>query len=203
VIDYEKDIEIVNSRRWATTLSLPEFTASTAATSFPDYLNKYVDSTGHLKVTSNGEINYQIKGVFARVGVIWNYKAAPGAGDTHYSIMRGSNCDLVIRQGKEQGFIPKLYIEKINADSDFEKSLLNAVDALQKKFPGIGLVKSAEGWEISIPETYREGHEAHFARVTEKYLSYLKSGNIPAWEVPNMLAKYYTTTKALELSVNQ
>lgn len=203
VIEYEKDIEIVNSRRWATTLTLPEFTASTAATTFPDYLNKYVDSGGHLKVTSNGEINYRIKGVFARVGVIWNYKAAPGAGDTHYSIMRGSNCDLVIRQGKEQGFIPKLYIEKINADNEFEKSLTSAVEALQKKFPGIGLVKAATGWEISIPESYREGHEAHFARVTEKYLSYLKSGNMPAWEIPNMLAKYYTTTKALELSVNQ
>jgi predicted dehydrogenase len=203
VIDYEKDIKIINSRRWATSLSLPEFTASTAATAFPDYLNKYVDTSGHLKVTSNGEVNYQIKGIYARVGVIWNYKAEPGAGDTHYSIMRGSNCDLVIRQGKEQGFIPKLYIEKINADSDFEKSLKNAMEALQEKFPGIGLAKSATGWEISIPESYREGHEAHFARVTEKYLSYLKSGGMPAWEVPNMLAKYYTTTKALALSVNQ
>jgi predicted dehydrogenase len=203
VIDYTKDIEIIKSRRWATSLTLPEFTASTAATSFPDYLNKYLDSAGNLNVTSNGEINYKIKGVYARVGVIWNYKAAPGAGDTHYSIMRGSNCDLVIRQGKEQGFIPKLYIEKISAGIDFEKTLASAVEALQAKFPGIGLAKSAIGWEISIPESYREGHEAHFARVTEKYLSYLKSGNMPAWEIPNMLAKYYTTTKALELSVNQ
>jgi predicted dehydrogenase len=203
VIDYTKDIEIIKSRRWATSLTLPEFTASTAATSFPDYLNKYLDSAGHLNVTSNGEINYKIKGVYARVGVIWNYKAAPGAGDTHYSIMRGSNCDLVIRQGEEQGFIPKLYVEKTNAGIDFEKTLANAVEALQAKYPGIGLARYATGWEISIPEKYREGHEAHFARVTEKYLSYLKSGNMPAWEIPNMLAKYYTTTKALELSVNQ
>jgi hypothetical protein len=35
----------------------------------------------------------------------------------------------------------------------------------------------------------------------EKFLSYLKNKNMPAWEVPNMLAKYYTTTKALELSL--
>jgi hypothetical protein len=44
------------------------------------------------------------------------------------------------------------------------------------------------------------GHEAHFAQVTEKYLRYLAQGKLPAWEVPNMLAKYYVTTKAYELS---
>jgi hypothetical protein len=51
-----------------------------------------------------------------------------------------------------------------------------------------------------IPASYREGHEAHFARVTEKYLGYLKTGKLPEWEVPNMIAKYYTTTEALKLS---
>ena len=203
VIDYEKDILINKSRRWATSLTLPEFTASTAEATFPDYLGKYVDSAGILKVSANGEINYQIKGIYARVGVIWNYKAEPGAGDTHFSIMRGTLCDLVIRQGREQGYKPKLYVENQNGNPEYEKLLTDAVDALQQKYPGIGLSKSGSGWEITIPENYREGHEAHFARVTEKYLSFLKSGNMPAWEVPNMLAKYYTTTKALELSDNQ
>jgi hypothetical protein len=46
-----------------------------------------------------------------------------------------------------------------------------------------------------------EGHEEHFARVTKNFLEYLRKGNMPAWEVPNMLAKYYTTTKALELAL--
>jgi hypothetical protein len=34
----------------------------------------------------------------------------------------------------------------------------------------------------------------------EKFLEYLKNKNMPAWEVPNMLTKYYTTTKALEVA---
>ena len=29
---------------------------------------------------------------------------------------------------------------------------------------------------------------------------YLKEGKLPDWEVPNMLAKYYTTTAALDLA---
>jgi hypothetical protein len=31
-------------------------------------------------------------------------------------------------------------------------------------------------------------------------LSYVASGALPTWEVPNMLAKYYTTTTALALA---
>ena len=60
--------------------------------------------------------------------------------------------------------------------------------------------KTKNGWQVIIPEKYKEGHEEHFARVTKNFLSYLKNKNMPAWEVPNMLAKYYTTTKALELA---
>jgi hypothetical protein len=67
----------------------------------------------------------------------------------------------------------------------------------------VELKKNAKGWEVVIPEHYKEGHEAHFARVMEKFLEYLKDHNLPAWEVPNMLAKYYTTTKALEVAVKE
>ena len=50
-----------------------------------------------------------------------------------------------------------------------------------------------------IPDAYRTGHEAHFAEVTERFLRYLEAG-IPDWEVPNIIAKYYTTIRALELA---
>ena len=60
--------------------------------------------------------------------------------------------------------------------------------------------KNEKGWEVIIPESFKEGHESHFARVTEKFLQYFKEGKLPPWEVPNMIAKYYTTTQALELA---
>ena len=34
----------------------------------------------------------------------------------------------------------------------------------------------------------------------EKYLGYLKNHDMPDWEVPNMLAKYYITTTALDMA---
>lgn len=198
VIDYKKDININSARSWKTGVTLPEFTASTTEKSFPDYLKKYVDANGVLQVSCNGEINYTLKGVHAKVSVIWNYKAAPGGGDTHYSIMKGSLADLIIRQGQEQKFKPTLYIEKkagLSAEQ-VEKAFVE----VEKKFPGISLKANDKGWEILVPEKYHEGHEAHFGRVTEKYLSFLQAGKLPSWEVPNMLAKYYTTTTALKMA---
>ena len=52
-----------------------------------------------------------------------------------------------------------------------------------------------------IPDDYRVGHEAHFGQVMDRFLEYLKNPKaLPSYEKPNLLAKYYVTTKALELS---
>jgi hypothetical protein len=135
--------------------------------------------------------------------VIWKYKAPDGTGDTHYSIMRGSKANLVIRQDKDQQYKPTLYIEPVGKDSNYEKSLNEQIKTIAAKYPGVELKAAKNGWEVIIPEKYKEGHEAHFGRVTEKFLEYLKNGSMPSWEVPNMIAKYYTTTQGLEVSLKK
>lgn len=199
-IDYQKDISLTSARRWTTDMTLSQFKAITKQDAFPDYLKKDVVKDSILQVYSNGEINYQLKGVHAKVSVTWAYKAPEGAGDTHYSIMRGTKANLVIRQGAEQKYKPTLYIEAAAGNKDLEAALKTVLPAIQKEFPGVETKKIATGWEVVIPEKYKEGHEAHFGRVAQKYLEYLKAGSLPAWEVPNMIAKYYTTTQALELA---
>lgn len=200
IINYPNDIELSSAKRWPTHMSLSEFKAITKLDSFPSYLSKDVANDTMLNIYSNGEINYTLKGVHAKVSVTWKYKAPEGAGDTHYSIMRGTKANLIIQQGAEQQYKPTLYIEPVGNTLYYDSVLNNQINNLQQKFPGVGLKKTGKGWEVVIPEKYKEGHEAHFARVTEKFLEYLKNKNMPAWEVPNMLAKYYTTTKALELA---
>jgi len=196
----EKDINLLSARRWSTDITLHEFNAITKLDGFPDYLKKDVLKDTILKVYSNGEINYQLKGIHAKVSVKWVYKAPEGAGDTHNSIMRGTKAALVIRQGAEQNYKPALYIEPLDNNDAYVSTLMEGLKAIQTKFPGVDLKKTTMGWEVIIPVKYKEGHEAHFARVTEKFLQYLKEGDLPAWEVPNMIAKYYTTTQALELA---
>jgi predicted dehydrogenase len=200
IVDYQKDIQINKVVRTPTEMTLSQFKAITKLDAFPDYLKKDVVNDTVLKVYSNGEINYKLKNVHAKVSVIWNYQAPEGAGDTHYSIMRGTKANLIIKQGEEQKYKPTLYVQPVSNNGNFEPILVDQVSQLQTKYPGIGLVKTDTGWEITIPDSYKEGHEAHFGRVMEKFLEYLQNKNIPEWEVPNMLAKYYTTTKALEMA---
>jgi hypothetical protein len=169
---------------------------------FPEYLSKIKNRKGLLELLANGEMIYKIKGIHAKVSVIWNFEAPEGIGDTHFSMMRGSKSEIAIKQGEEQNYKPELYVQPLDSQNltGIENGLEIAISALQIPYPGLTAKKTGNGWHIHIPDKYRIGHEAHFAQVTEKYLQYLVDRKLPDWEVPNMLAKYYTTTKALELA---
>lgn len=200
-LDYTKDVKITSARRWTTDIPLSKFKTITKLDGFPEYLKKNVVSDSVLKVSSNGEVNYQLRGVNARTSVIWNYESKDGSGDTHSSIMRGTKANLIIRQGAEEEYKVRLYIEPTaKSGKIYQLAVKEAFKKIEEKYEGVQLSKNDKGWIVFVPEKYNEGHEAHFGRVTEKFIDYLLHKNIPAWEVPNMLTKYYTTTKALEAS---
>ena len=133
IIDYKTDIEMINAKRWTTDLTLEEFTLSTGLEEFPDYLQSVV-SGGLLKVYGNGEINYKINGIHAKVS---------GSADTHYSIMRGTKANLVIRQDAEENYKPELYIEPVEGEdiAAFEASVTKHVKELAGTFEGLDVVK--------------------------------------------------------------
>lgn len=203
ILDYQKDIKIIEAKHWPTKLTLEQFKNVTKSNRYPDYLLSRTKNN-ILPVYSNGEINYRLKGINVKVIVEWKYKAPNNAGDTHYSIIRGSKSNIIIKQGKEQKYKPELYIEGINwvNKNAFNKQIQSVINELQNYYPGIEIERSNEYWHIIIPDKYRLGHEAHFGQVMERYLDYLEKGKLPEWEIPNMIAKYYTTTKAFELSKN-
>jgi predicted dehydrogenase len=199
-IDYKSDVNVLTARRWTTAISPSQFKKSTGAATYAEYLKPALKDS-MLNVYSNGEMNYTLKGVHAKVSVIWNFEAPEGTGDTHYSLMRGTKSSLIIRQGKAQQYKPTLYIEPNTTDLNaFGTVLKNSFEQIKKSFPGLELKANKDGWEVLIPEKYNVGHEAHFAEVTRKYLGFLKDGKLPEWEKKAMLSKYYTTTKALELA---
>jgi predicted dehydrogenase len=196
----KEDVQINSSKRWTTALTADMFRKVTGLDSYPSYLAKDVDGS-ILRVYSNGEINYTIKGIHARVSVTWNFEAPEGTGDTHYSTMRGSNCELMIRQGQAEGYRPTLYIMPtyIESADEFRRSLERGVQQLAEKYPGLAIEEIDELlWRVDIPDRYKVGHEEHFRQVTEKFLDYLSKGTLPDWEIPNMIVKYYTTTEGLK-----
>ena len=194
------DVEMLQAKRWPTILTPEEFTKVTELEEYPEYLKKDIVD-GKLHTYSNGEMIYKIKGKHAKVSVIWNYQAPDGTGDTHYSIMRGTKCDLIIKQGAEENFKPVLYIQP-TIKSPFDDVLQSAIDKeIQELFPGTTAEKMSNGlWKINIPDKFKIGHEAHFGQVTENYLKYLEKEELPEWEIPNMITKYYTTIAGLKMA---
>ncbi len=199
------DIEIISADRWTTSISPDEFKLVTGFDSYPEYLKEC--ATGNiLNVYSNGEIVYRVKDVFAKVSVKWNFRAPEGAGDTHYSVMKGTRCNLIIIQGKEEKNQPVLYIQLTGGDNpdSFNELLSAEFRKVSARYPGVSLIRMEQmKWMVDIPDNYKVGHEAHFGQVTEKFLNYLQEGTMPDWEVPNMITKYFTITRALDKARNR
>lgn len=203
IIDYKKDIQVNAARLWPTPVTLSQFTAITKKDSFPDFLKGDVVKDSILQTHANGEINYTLKGVHVKMIARWDYKAPEGSGDTHYSLLRGSLANLEIKQGKEENYQPTLYVRPLKNDAAYAQALQQAIDALQGRYAGVGIEKVTNGYKVIIPQTFKTGHEAHFGEVMQRFLQYLKAGKLPDWEVPGMLAKYYTATKGLEIATRK
>jgi predicted dehydrogenase len=196
------DLTVLNAKRWATKVTRDQFMKSTGMVGITHQMPQVLIDNGTLQLFSNGEFTFKVKGVHAKTSVVWNYEAPAGTGDTHFSVMKGTKAIATIKQGKEENYKPELYVTPTNTKDKAAvgAELKKAVESLQAKFAGIALKDTKDGWQITIPEKFRDGHESHFSQVAAKYFKYLEAGKLPDWEVPNMLAKYYVTTQALKLA---
>jgi hypothetical protein len=116
-------------------------------------------------------------------------------------VLRGSKANLVIRQGAAEAWQPVLYIEPVaGGTADFASALDAALREVRAAYPGVDAKRSGDAWQVVVPPAYHVGHEAHFAQVAEGFLACVERGALPDWEVPGMLVKYRTTTRALEIA---
>ncbi|HLA52978.1 MAG TPA: putative oxidoreductase C-terminal domain-containing protein [Flavitalea sp.] len=199
-IDYKKDVKMLSSRLWPTPLTLEQFAKVTKTDSFPDFLKKYVKDD-RLNTHANGELNYTINGKHIRVVAKWNFQAEEG-GDSHYSMLDGTKGKLVIQQRKEEKFRPTLtiYPEKGRDKKDFDSAVQHGIERIAQRYQGVNIERHGDGYTVMIPDQFKVGHEAHFSQVMERYLDYLQNHSMPGWEIPCMIAKYYITTKGVELA---
>ncbi len=203
-IDGASDVILEKARRWTTPIVRDQFRKATGLADFPDFLRKDVQGE-MLQVSCNGQIDYTLRGLHVRVSVAWRFEPPEGGGDSHFSVIRGTKADIVIRQEAEQKFMPELYVEPAKGISlaNVGAELKRAMPFLQRKYPGLKIAEEPGRWHVLIPNAYRVSHESHFGQVAERFFQYLKDGRLPAWEVPGMLAKYRLTTQALALALKQ
>lgn len=203
VFNYQKDVHMLAAKHWPTKLSREQFSKVTGADTFPSFLQKDIKEDT-LNVYANGEMNYTLKGIHAKVGVEWRYVAPQGSGDTYYSAVHGTKAELVIHQDKAQGYKPALYIKPVdNKDKAWHTALETALARIHQTYPGIKVREAGDSLEVLIPDSLKTGHEQRFSSVIRRYLHYLNENSLPEWEKSFMLTKYYTTTEALKIADSQ
>jgi predicted dehydrogenase len=201
-IDTTADLCIMSARRWPTVVSKAAFQQITTEADYPNYVRSELDGDD-LCYYCNTLVQYAVRGTHVKLNVRWDFEAGAGPGDTHLAICRGTRSRVEVRQGREEKYQPELYIIP---NRTMEYTLVRrAIDlrlqTLQADFPGVGVTDLGTHFRIDIPKEYRVGHEAHFAAVTRQFLRYLRGHDpLPAWEKPNMMAKYFITTRGVELS---
>jgi predicted dehydrogenase len=199
-LDYRTDVQVLGGKHWPTVMSQADFEKVTGDAEFPQFLTKHVKG-GQLEYFCNNSVHYTVRGAHVKLDILWSWEAAPGTGDTYDASFRGSKARVAIRQGKPEHSIPELYVTPASASVRAEvfDALRKKVAALQTAYPGIAVEESGAEARLVIPEGFRVGHEAHFAQVTNKFSGYLKTPRtLPAWEKPNMLVKYFISTKGVE-----
>jgi predicted dehydrogenase len=201
-IDYRADIRVLAAQRWPTRVPEPEFQRVTGGQRFDGSLSASVRN-GTLELYANTLVTYALRGVHAALNVIWDWEAPAGGGDTHFAVYRGTRARVEVRQTSADRYLPELYV--VPATAALRQPVLQAtgkaVAALARTYPGIAVDERGGDIHVSVPAALRDGHEAHFAQVAANFLRYIRDRRtLPAWERPNMLAKYYVTTAGTELS---
>jgi len=201
-IHLEQDIQVLSGKRWPTGLTRDNFRQVTGEGQFPEYLAPFVHGD-QVDYYCNTLVSYTVRGVHTKLNILWNLETPPGGGDTHFALFQGTRSRVEVRQTREQNFKPEVYLVP-NRPGDKKDVLAAAskrISTLRVRYPGLAVQEVGNEFWVRIPELYRTGHEAHFAQVTNQFLHFLQEPkSLPAWEKPNMLAKYSVTTQGVHLS---
>lgn len=196
------DLRIIRASRIPTLLSRSDFQKVTGEAEFPPPLQARVLAS-QLPCYCNTTISYLLRGVHVWLNVSWAFEAGPGQGDRHLARFRGTRSFVEVRQGITEQFRPEVYVvPRDHAEGPGIRTAMGRrLEAVQERFAGVGFEEVGGKFRLTIPERLRVGHEAHFGEVARQFLSYLDDPTrLPAWEKPNMLAKYHLTTHGVQLA---
>jgi hypothetical protein len=199
--EIERDIVLDTARRWTTPVPLPLFHDSTGLAAYPEALQPAVRD-GILQYACNGEICYRLRGISVRQTAEWRQREPEGTGDLHRLTLRGSRCNVLIRQGAETGYKATLHLEPA-AGVALEPLLRPVLAQWQVHFPGLTYEPSACGLRLLLPPALDHGHESHFALVLRAFLEHLERGFWPEALRARLRMRYTLLARARDLALRQ
>jgi predicted dehydrogenase len=197
-VDYATQIRVLAADRVPLVLSEDEFRQVTRLPEYPPELQARTVN-GQLYYAGNNTATFVLRGVHVKLNTEWEFESA--GGDTHQSVARGTRATVSVRQqpsGRAELFVAA------TDPADYPgvlARLREKCDLLQREFAGLSVADLGAEAQVLIPDGWRATHEDHFSAVMEEFIRYFNTPRaIPPWERANALARYYITTKAVEMA---
>lgn len=197
-VDYATQVQVLAADRTPLLLSEDEYRQVTRQAGFAPELRSRVVN-GQLYYAGNNSVTFALRGVHVRLATAWEFDAP--AGESHQSFARGTRATVSVRQ--QPSGRSELFVAATNPAerAEVRKKLRDKCDQLQREFVGMSVLDLGAESQIIIPESWRATHEDHFGAVMDEFVRYFHAPRaVPPWERPNALARYYITTKAVEMA---
>jgi len=187
---------LLSARAWSTRVPAEAFRRITGEAGFPRELEPFVDGDT-LSYRCNAELVYQIGRVTASAATRWNLSPSPGGGDVSHSVAHGTRADVRLEQSARTDHHRRVFVEPRAGDRDVARALSEAVNAWQAELPGVEVVPGGpETFEVTVPPPLDGGHETHFARVLDEFLTIVDAHRWPRALADRTLAKYTLLAEA-------
>jgi len=180
---------LLAARGWSTRLPVDVFTRITGADGVPPELRGAVEGDA-LRVFSNAELTYRLRGVTVRATTRWEVSLPPGSGDTSRVVLRGRAAEIRVEQSAETLFRRRVVVEgRGSGAAETARHLARVLAGGEWAGVKARTVGSASH-EIDVPPTLDVGHEAHFAELLDELLGWIDTGRRAAALSEWTLAKY-------------
>jgi len=187
---------LLSARAWSTRVPAEAFRRITGEAGFPRELEPFVDGDT-LSYRCNAELVYQIGRVTASAATRWNLLPLPGGGDASHSVAHGTRADVRLEQSARTDHHRRVFLEPRTHAGDVARALRETVMAWQAELPGVEVVPAGpETFEVTVPPPLDGGHETHFARVLDEFLTIADAHRWPRALAERTLAKYTLLAEA-------
>jgi predicted dehydrogenase len=194
-IEYRRDVKVLRARRWPTVLTRAQFGRVTGERSWPSYLGDAV-ADDQLQYFTNTEAVFSIRGVNILLNTKWEYEAPVGVKDSYFASYQGTHSRIEVRARAAENYTPELFVIP---KEEYWKEVLARLRVMR---PG-SVVEIVRDGALHVPlsPAERASDQNDFARLADRFLEYVHDpGKLPSWETPDLVAKYYITTRCVQMA---
>jgi len=196
LVDADAAPVLLSARAWATPVPAEAFRRITGEAAFPLELKPFVDSDT-LSYRCNAELVYRIGRVTARAETRWDLAPPPSGADTSCSVVHGTRADVRLEQSPRTDHRRRVFVEPRTDAGGVARALRETVAVWQAELADVEVVPAgAEALEVTVPARLDGGHETHFARVLENFLTMVDGQRWPGALAERTLAKYTLLAEA-------